>query len=92
MIVRILGEGQLELAEEHLPELNELDAELARAVNAGDEPGFARELTRLLDRVRALGSAVPDENLTASDLILPGPDSSLAEVSALLSEDGLIPG
>lgn len=92
MIVRILGEGQLELAEEHLPELNELDAELATAVNAGDEPGFARELTRLLDRVRALGSAVPDEHLTASDLILPGPDSSLAEVFALLSEDGLIPG
>lgn len=92
MIVRILGEGQLELAEEHLPELNVLDAELATAVNSGDEPGFERELTRLLDRVRALGSAVPDENLTASDLILPGPDSSLAEVSALLSEDGLIPG
>ena len=92
MIVRILGEGQLELAEEHLSELNELDAELAEAVNSGDEPGFERELTRLLDRVRALGSPVPDEHLTASDLILPGPDSSLAEVSALLSEDGLIPG
>ena len=92
MIGRILGEGQLEVAEEHLPELNELDAELATAVSSADEPGFERELTRLLDRVRALGSAVPDENLTASDLILPGPDSSLAEVSALLSEDGLIPG
>ncbi|MEP6855328.1 MAG: hypothetical protein ABJA33_07655 [Pedococcus sp.] len=92
MIIRILGEGQLELAEEHLPELNKLDTELAKAVNAGDEPGFERELTTLLDRVRALGSALPDDRLTASDLILPGPDSSLAEVSSLLSEDGLIPG
>ena len=92
MIVRILGEGQLELAEEHLPELNELDALLAEAVNAGDEPGFARELARLLDRVRALGAQVPDDHLGSSDLILPGPDSTLAEVSALLSEDGLIPG
>ncbi len=92
MIVRILGEGQLELAEEHLSELNELDAELAEAVNSGDEPGFERELTRLLDRIRELGSPVPDDHLGSSDLILPGPDSSLAEVSALLSEDGLIPG
>ncbi len=92
MIVRILGEGQLELAEDHLPELNELDTELTNAVNAGDEPGFARELARLLDRVRALGVSVPDDHLGSSDLILPGPDSSLAEVSALLSEDGLIPG
>ena len=92
MIVRILGEGQLELAEEHLPELNELDDDLAKAVNSGDEQGFERELTRLLDRVRALSARVPDEHLTPSDLILPGPDSSLAEVSALLSEDGLIPG
>ena len=92
MIVRILGEGQLELAEEHLPELNELDAGLAEAVNAGDEPGFARELARLLDRVRALGVRVPDDHLGSSDLILPGPDSALTEVSALLREDGLIPG
>jgi len=35
---------------------------------------------------------VPDEHLSVSDLILPDPDSSLAEVTALLGEDGLIPG
>jgi hypothetical protein len=92
MIVRILGEGQLELEEKHLPKLIELDTELAKAVTSGNEPRFERELTRLLDRVRALGHPVPDEHLTTSDLIVPGPDSSLAEVSALLSQDGLIPG
>jgi len=92
MIVRILGEGQLDLGEEHLDELNELDAELAAAVTSGDEARFERDLTRLLDRVRALGRSVPDEHLSVSDLILPDPDSSLAEVTALLGEDGLIPG
>ena len=92
MIVRILGEGQLELGEEHLDELNELDAELAAAVTSGDEARFGRDLTRLLDRVRALGRQVPDDHLSVSDLILPGPDSTLTEVTALLSEDGLIPG
>ena len=92
MIVRILAQGQLDLGEEHLDELNELDAELAAAVTAGDEARFGRDLTRLLDRVRALGQQVPDEHLSVSDLILPGPDSSLTEVTALLGEDGLIPG
>ncbi|MEO3939031.1 hypothetical protein V3N99_20110 [Dermatophilaceae bacterium Soc4.6] len=92
MIVRILGEGQLDLGEEHLDELNELDAELSAAVTAGDATRFERDLTRLLDRVQALGRPMPDNDLNVSDLILPGPDSSLAEVTALLGEDGLIPG
>lgn len=92
MIVRILGEGQLALGEEHLDELNALDDELAAAVAAGDEDGFRGHLGRLLDRVRALGTHVADDELSASDLILPDADSSLAEVEALLGEEGLIPG
>jgi hypothetical protein len=56
MIVRILGEGQRELAEEDVPELNELDHALADAVDAGDEAGFERQLTALLLRVRTVAS------------------------------------
>ena len=92
MIVRILGEGQLDLPEEHLTELNELDADLAAVVAAGDAPGFEQALTALLERLRALGVPLPEDYLGVSDLILPGPDSSLVEVAALLTEDGLIPG
>ena len=44
------------------------------------------------ERVRALGSPLPDDALTASDAILPGEGTSLAEVRALLGEQGLIPG
>ncbi len=92
MIVRILGEGQFELDESHLDELNELDDQVAAAVTAEDEEAFEGELSRLLDRVRALGRPVPAEHLGASDLILPGPGSTIPEVAALLGEEGLIPG
>ena len=92
MIIRILGEGQRELADQHEAELNRLDEALAEAVNAGDESAFEQSLTALLERVRALGSAVPDDALVPSDAILPGEGSSLAEVRALLGEQGLIPG
>ncbi len=92
MIVRIMGEGQLEVDAGHLDELNRLDDDVASAVDAGDEPAFTVALSRLLDRVRATGTPLPDEALQASDLVLPGPDSSLAEVSALLGDEGLIPG
>ena len=92
MIVRILGEGQREVAEEHVPELNELDQALADAVTAGDELGFERQLTALLQRVRTVGIPVPDDVLTVSDSILPSEGSSLTEVRTLLGEQGLIPG
>lgn len=92
MIVRILGEGQREVAEGHVPELNELDQALADAVTAGDELGFERQLTALLQRVRTVGIPVPDDVLTVSDSILPSEGSSLTEVRTLLGEQGLIPG
>ena len=92
MIVRIIGEGQLHVPAEHLAELNEIDDSLALAVDASDESMFRRDLARLLDRVRALGTPVPQDELRSSDFILPGSDADLDEVRALLGEEGLIPG
>ena len=92
MIVRILGEGQFDIAEDHLDELNTLDAGLAEAVTAGDEQRFQHVLNTLLDRVRAVGTPVAEDSLSVSDAILPAQESSLAEVRALLGEEGLIPG
>jgi hypothetical protein len=92
MIVRILGEGQLRLADDTLDELNRLDADLAAACAEGEHEAFAGALTALLARVRELGSPVEDDYVGPSDLALPSADASLAEVSALLTEEGLIPG
>jgi hypothetical protein len=92
MIVRIMGEGQLTLADGRLGELNKLDDELLAEMGNGDGPGFRATLQALLAKVRELGEPLPDETLEPSDLILPSPDATLEEVQELLSDDGLIPG
>jgi hypothetical protein len=92
VIVRILGEGQLEVADSALDELNELDAQLEAAVDRGDEAGFSAALAALLGRVREIGSPADPDTLAPSALILPQADATMAEVRGLLSDDGLIPG
>jgi hypothetical protein len=92
MIVRILGEGQLDVPESELDGLNDLDDELQKAVEAADEERFKTALDELLAKVRSAGKAVPVDELVSSKLILPNADASLHEVRDLLSGDGLIPG
>ncbi|MFE7187456.1 PspA-associated protein PspAA [Streptomyces erythrochromogenes] len=92
MIVRIMGEGQLDVADSHFAELNTLDDELLAEMEGGDEEGFRRTLGALLEAVRRLGEPLPDDALEPSELILPGPDASLDEVREMLRDDGLIPG
>ncbi|MFF2851692.1 hypothetical protein ACFVT5_35970 [Streptomyces sp. NPDC058001] len=92
MIVRIMGEGQVRLADSHLTELNKLDDELMAEVENGDGPGFRHTLTTLLDKVRELGTPLPDDSLEPSELILPSSDATLDQVRDLLTDEGLIPG
>ncbi|MCW2710070.1 MAG: hypothetical protein JWQ67_1372 [Marmoricola sp.] len=92
MIVRILGEGQLAVADDQLDALNELDRAVESAVESGDDAAFSASLAALLDGVRRSGSPVPEDSLEDSDLILPPADATIEEVRALLSGDGLIPG
>jgi hypothetical protein len=92
MIVRILGEGQLDVSDDELDALNTLDDAVQTACDGGDEAQFASSLTALLERVRAVGRPVPDEEIVPSDLVLPSSDATLAEVRELLGDEGLIPG
>ncbi len=92
MIVRILGEGQLDVSDDGLDRLNHLDSEVEAAIAADDEQAFALALTALLEGVRSMGVVRASDSLETSDVILPPADASLAEVRELLSDDGLIPG
>lgn len=92
MIVRILGEGQFDVPDSALNGLNELDDRLTKAVEANDTDAFTAALGELLATVRTHATAHPLDSLDPSDCILPGPDSSLEEVRALLGDEGLIPG
>lgn len=92
MIVRILGEGQFEVAEHTVDALNGIDSQLQSAVDASDEFAFRKALADLLALVREVGERVPDDYLGPSELVLPAAESTLEEVRALLGDEGLIPG
>jgi len=92
MIVRILGEGQFDVAEHTIEALNSIDTQLQTAVDTNDEAGFHKALRSLLSLVREVGERVPDDYLGSSELVLPNADATIEEVRALLGEEGLIPG
>ena len=92
MIVRILEEGQWELADGEMAQLNELDDAVEAAVASGDQEAFERSMAALLDAVRSKGTPLAADALQDSDLILPPADATLEEVRDLLSDEGLIPG
>jgi len=91
VIVRIMGDGQWRVDDALAARLNELDDEVGRAVEAGDEPALADALRRLADEVRSEGTRLDDADLSASDAIVPPEDLSLDEARELLTGEGLIP-
>ncbi len=91
MIVRISNEGQYELGEQDGEELLELDNRAVDQCTAGDEERFRTTFAQLLALVRSHGRKLPDDELIASDIILPPPDVSFEEARAGFSGEGLIP-
>jgi hypothetical protein len=87
-----MGEGQVQITDGDLDALNALDSELEAAIESDNEEEFRTKLHALLDKVRHLGKALPDEALEPSELILPPADASIDEVREMLGDSGLIPG
>ena len=92
MIVRIATEGQYRIDSAHLDRLNAIDNELVATIASADHERFHRLLHDLVTLVREHGTQVSPEELLESDLIVPPPDTTLAEASHLFSDQGLIPG
>ena len=88
MIVRILGDGQFEVPDDHRHALGELEGALNRAVDGEDEAAFTTALAAVIADVRATGTRLAADDFTASDLVLPFADADLAETKALLAEPG----
>ena len=61
------------------------------AVESGDEAAFSENWDKLLEYVRANGTETADDDLAASDLILPPADITFDEASEEFTGDGLIP-
>ena len=90
MIVRIQGEGQLELPDDARAKLDELDSKLFQAIQSGDADGFHSALAAVVDYVESNGTRVPDERLVASDFILPASDTTIDEAKRLLTDEGYL--
>ena len=91
MIARILGEGQFDVPDRYLAELDTQDEALNEAVVSGDQAAFTVSARTLRDTVRRIGTPLPDTALAPSGLVLPGSGMSLAQVTALLSRTDLGP-
>jgi hypothetical protein len=91
MIVRLLGEGQFRVDDSLIGRLNELDAEVEKAVAAGDERALWSGLQALADAVREHGVKLANDDLSPSDAVIPPEDLSMEEAQELLQNEGFIP-
>jgi hypothetical protein len=91
VIVRLLGGGQFRVDDSLIGRLNELDAEVEKAVAAGDERALWTGLQALADAVRENGVKLADDDLSPSDAVIPPEDLSLEEARELLQDEGFIP-
>jgi hypothetical protein len=92
MIVRLMGGGgQYRVDDELMAKLDELDNAALAALERGDETELDARLDEMAELVRSNGEALPEEDLSASDLVIPPSDLTLEETRRLFSEDGLIP-
>ena len=91
MIVRLMGEGQYRVDDVLVERLNELDDRAQAATDAEDEPTLDRILDEMAALVREQGEAMPDDDLSTSDFVLPPSDLTLEETKRLMSHEGFIP-
>jgi hypothetical protein len=91
MIVRLMGEGQFRVDDALLEQLNELDVRAQEAIDAEDEPTLDQRLDEMWELVRDRGELLSDDELAASDVIIPPSDLTLEETRNLFSDEGLIP-
>ena len=91
MIVRLMGEGQYSVDDGLREQLNDLDERAQGALEADDEAALDDMLDQMWQLVRSRGERLTDDDLSASDVIIPPSDLTLEETRKLFSDDGLVP-
>jgi len=87
VIVRILEEGQWDVPDASMGEIEALDDVLSKAMDADDAEEFTKSLEAVIGKVKALGTEVPHDQILPSDLMLPGSGYGLKETQKLLQEE-----
>ena len=91
MIIRIMGEGQFDIADVDQNLLQKYDNQVEDAVNAADEEAARNALHALHDYVVGHGKPVSDDYLGTSEAVVPFVDATLEEITELLTGEGFIP-
>jgi hypothetical protein len=91
VIVRLMGEGQFRADDDLRTQLDELDDRAQAAADADDEPELDRALDEMWQLVQSRGERLADDDLSASDVVIPPSDLTLDETKRLFSDEGLIP-
>ncbi len=90
MIVRIMGEGQFQVASSLLDELNVIDNKIVDYVAKENESDFKKELSNLITAIKENGTSIDDADIVESDIIVPPEDLTLEEAAGIFSGEGLI--
>jgi hypothetical protein len=91
VIARLMGDGQYEIDEALCTRLNELDDQAVKALEANDEEQLDAFLDQMAELVRSEGTRLADDDLSASEIVIPPSDLTLEETRQLFSDDGLVP-
>ncbi len=91
MIIRVVTEGQYEVSDSLLDELNELDNEIVGLIESGDETRFRDVLRNFISLIRENGKPLDTDVIVESDLIVPPEDLTLSEAMKVFNGEGLIP-
>jgi len=91
MIIRVVTEGQYEVSDSLLDELNELDNEIVGLIESGDETRFRDVLRNFISLIRENGKPLDTDVIVESDLIVPPEDLTLSEATKVFNGEGLIP-
>jgi hypothetical protein len=91
VIVRIMGEGQFNVADVEQDTLQKYDDEVEAAVESGDSEHVHRALSTLRQYVLDHAEPVADDFLGGSDIVIPYPDAEIEEIQQLLTGEGFIP-
>ena len=91
MIIRVVNEGQYEVSDSLLDELNELDNEIVGLIESGDETRFRDVLRNFISLIRENGKPLDTDVIVESDLIVPPEDLTLSEATKVFNGEGLIP-
>jgi hypothetical protein len=92
VIVRLMGGGgQFRVDEGLMPQLNTLDEAAMAAAERGDEAELDAKLDEMAELVRSQGEELPEDDISASDIVIPPSDLTLEETRRFLTDDGFVP-